>query len=104
MRFFSDDEYKYILAGQEDRISRFYDLWTLKESYIKYVGKGLSIPLDSFSFIIEKDKIILTSNPSPIVYFRQFFIGQAYKLSVCSEENKFADRIQIEDINNIFRS
>jgi 4'-phosphopantetheinyl transferase len=38
-------------AGQQ-RL-RFFTLWTLKESYIKARGMGLSIPLDAFAFDLD---------------------------------------------------
>jgi 4'-phosphopantetheinyl transferase len=37
-----------LLASAQQR--RFFDYWTLKESYIKARSKGLSLPLDKFSF------------------------------------------------------
>jgi 4'-phosphopantetheinyl transferase len=42
---------------------RFFDYWTLKESYIKARGLGLSIPLDQFSFRIEAGELSLAIRP-----------------------------------------
>ena len=45
----------------EQQPSRFYDFWTLKESYIKACGDGLAIPLDHFGFEIgNRENIRLT--------------------------------------------
>lgn len=52
-RYFSADEVKELFSLPEaQQRSRFFDYWTLKESYIKACGQGLAIPLDHFSFHI----------------------------------------------------
>ena len=65
-RFFSPDEVQDLHsqdpARQEQRFLRY---WTLKESYIKARGKGLSIPLDSFSMILHPDTIAITLHNEP---------------------------------------
>jgi 4'-phosphopantetheinyl transferase len=53
-RFFAPSEAAYIGALTDaDRQSAFLQLWTLKEAFIKAVGKGLSIPLDEFAFTLQ---------------------------------------------------
>ena len=52
-RFFSPIEVNELFGlPKNQQESRFFDYWTLKESYIKACGLGLAIPLDHFSFII----------------------------------------------------
>lgn len=41
----------------DQKKQRFFDYWTLKESYIKARGMGLAIPLSKFSFQFEADRL-----------------------------------------------
>ncbi|NMA06597.1 MAG: 4'-phosphopantetheinyl transferase superfamily protein [Ruminococcaceae bacterium] len=47
-RFFSSSEYSFV--EQKGEIA-FFDIWSAKESYVKYIGQGLSFGLDNFSVI-----------------------------------------------------
>jgi 4'-phosphopantetheinyl transferase len=50
-RYFAPQERAALLALPPlARRRRFFELWTLKESYIKARGMGLAIPLDAFRF------------------------------------------------------
>jgi 4'-phosphopantetheinyl transferase len=52
-RFFSETETQALFAlPTEQQRNRFFDYWTLKESYIKACGLGLAIPLRQFSFLL----------------------------------------------------
>ncbi len=59
-RFFSAQEVDELLGVAEKRQRRrFFQYWTLKESFIKAKGMGLYLPLEHFSFSIdENDKFL----------------------------------------------
>lgn len=80
---------------EEDKLSYFYDLWSLKESYIKMTGRGLSIPLNSFTCrIINKQCLFLSSYEQKPVYFKQYEIDSNYRLSVCQQHSQFVEHMQ----------
>lgn len=55
-RFFAPQEVAELRSLPADaQRDRFFDYWTLKESYIKARGLGLSIPLDQFAFLLGKE-------------------------------------------------
>ena len=95
-RFFSQQEIEQLLAlpvGQQQ--NRFFDLWTLKEAYIKACGMGLSIPLDQFTFHFPQDdkiaiKFSSQRNDHPRNWrFWQFQPNKTHKiaLALCGREN-----------------
>ncbi|MBU5488602.1 4'-phosphopantetheinyl transferase superfamily protein [Clostridium sp. MSJ-8] len=84
--YFHSREYKLIRSKASEEVDEyFYKMWTLKESYIKWIGKGLSKQLDSFSinedinneFYIEENKELRLN---------QCKFDKDYIISLCSKE------------------
>ena len=55
----------------------FWKMWTLKEAYIKYRGKGLSLGLDCIEFHLTNKKLTSKYRGSP-VYFSQWKICNSF--------------------------
>ncbi|WP_026883487.1 4'-phosphopantetheinyl transferase family protein [Clostridium akagii] len=101
--FFAEKEYNDLMKkdGAEKK-SYFYDLWTLKESYIKACGKGLSLDLSSFYIGIAKNNIILqTKNEFNKCSFRQYTIEENYKMSVCASEDNFPEQVTFKTLEDL---
>lgn len=97
---FSDMEYQALLKTPlAERDTAFFELWTLKESYSKAVGKGLSLDLDSFAFQIKEDRQIVFQSKEQTGkwYFKQYEIDSGYKLALCSGRQEFIGEVHIWD-------
>jgi 4'-phosphopantetheinyl transferase len=69
-RYFSSEEVRALSAVHaEARSERFYDLWTLKEAYLKARGTGLQLPLGDFGFSFQGDTVLFSAkaglDPAP---------------------------------------
>ena len=63
-RFFSAHEFAALRSlSAEQRTDRFYDYWTLKESWLKATGLGISGGLDSAVFDLQDDGDLTFSTP-----------------------------------------
>ena len=74
-RFFAPAECAQLVAlPPEARHHAFLDFWTLKEAYVKAIGKGLAQPLDSFAFTLDPLSIAfddsLSDDPSHWLFRR----------------------------------
>ncbi|MEK5405772.1 4'-phosphopantetheinyl transferase superfamily protein [Paenibacillus sp. FSL W8-0439] len=102
---FSDTEYDALMQQDaESRLDYFYDLWTLKESFVKAEGQGLTLPLKSFSFELEARPFIgFTTEGFTTEYchFKQYELDPDYKMAVCAAHDHFAQEVQQVDINTL---
>ena len=93
------DEYLKInqqpLEAQRDRLFRY---WALKESYMKYIGKGFSKPLKDFCIIDHEQQITVDdqADPNSNPCFKMLHLHPEYSCAICS------DVIEINQIEQVF--
>lgn len=99
--YFATEEVEALRAlPQGMRNKRFFQYWTLKESYIKARGMGLTIPLDGFSFDIAADHLTLNLHPQlDDVAFRwrfwQLQVFNANLIAVCAERRRIEQNLTV---------
>ncbi len=79
-RFFTSEEYDFI-NGSFNPNAAFFEIWTRKESFVKALGKGLSLGMNTFSVL--SDTI---EHDGKTYRFKSYKPPkEGYKLSVCYE-------------------
>ncbi|WP_124066559.1 4'-phosphopantetheinyl transferase superfamily protein [Clostridium sp. E02] len=66
---------------EKERDQLFFQIWTLKESYVKAEGCGITVPLAGISFDLSHDSIVCNK---PGVWLEQRILEDRYVLSFCS--------------------
>jgi 4'-phosphopantetheinyl transferase len=90
--FFAADEVAQLRAtAAELQQTRFFEYWTLKESYIKARGLGLSLPLKQFAFDLSQEGGVRIRFHAPLVdepsrwIFWLLRAGSDHYVAVCAE-------------------
>ena len=80
-RFFHETE----LPETEDK-DYLLRLWTAKEAFVKALGGGLTIPLNSFRVRLTKTEAMLEQKLSPLPYSLQEFTAGDCRICLCATE------------------
>jgi 4'-phosphopantetheinyl transferase len=95
-RFFSRYEKDFIISGNQDmQRHRFYQIWTLKESYLKAIGTGLSGGIKEISFC-KPDGMFFLDGVHPKYNFSILDFVPEYKLALCSTTNCVPEILRID--------
>lgn len=95
--YFSPDEHEDLMS-KPDKFDYFFTLWSLKEAYIKILGKGLSHPLNAFSIkFVNPKEIIIKVEGKRIndIFFRQYDIDKDYKMAVCAAHDRLPGHVNV---------
>lgn len=85
--FFSENEIEKIQSDKS--LKTFFKLWTRKESFLKFLGTGITDEANKTSLASEKNKIeIEIYSKSDEAYINSFVISDEIYCSVCTSQNK----------------
>lgn len=95
-RFFFHEEYEALLAcsDPEERRVLFFRFWTLKESFMKATGLGLSLPLDAFCILHGTAGITVRQHVDERQYFfQEFDLQDGYRYALCSADKPIGEAV-----------
>ena len=92
-RFFAREEldWMYAVQDEEEITRRMFRIWTMKESFLKATGKGISLPLGDFAVIVDEDiaKIrVKHSYNAKFYHMKEYADIDGYRVAVCCEEGR----------------
>ena len=87
-RFFTEEEFDYISFDND----KFFEIWTLKESYVKYLGCGISGGLNTFSVVRDGE---IKENIGECNLYK--YTIEEYNIALCCEGKQKINIIEVED-------
>lgn len=90
-RFFTEQEQDYLNTLDDEEYDRaFFQIWTMKESYVKMTGEGLRVPLS----MLETDRGtplgMIRNGEREVCHYKEYDIP-GYQVVVCAKECEFAN-------------
>ncbi|MBU4439180.1 MAG: 4'-phosphopantetheinyl transferase superfamily protein [Firmicutes bacterium] len=99
-RFFATKESDWLFSLPADQQRQaFYDLWVIKESFMKYTGKGFGLPMNAFAAKIlghYPDDVEIKINQdekTESVVLKKYDYLDNYALWCCSDHNQFEENL-----------
>lgn len=103
-RFFCRSEYETIRNCPSYALRRdtFFRLWTLKESYVKASGKGMSLPANAFVIDLSGDRITVRDDTDTGIYdFAELDLFPNCKSALCVPGNLGGMELISVDMNSM---
>ena len=95
-RVFTPSEIKQI-ENAKDPTGTFFKFWTLKESFVKCIGQGLSFPLKTVEFRLTKEKIDCSDNRFQFSTFTQ----NGHQIGICAAEQHIVKNLSFEEFSKL---
>ena len=99
-RFFSSNEKDDIYENIKTSDEKYYKLWTLKESYMKFTGLGLQVPIEQCVFQKKNKEYVLADNKQ--LQFSSFYVSSGYIVSVCTCRGTYVNPYEIVEPSVIY--
>ena len=91
-RFFAEEELAWLYEAEteEERTGRMFRLWTMKESFLQVIGRGMSLSLKDFVIRMDEESgraRVRHSFDAKYYYMREYGEIDGYCTAVCAQES-----------------